>query len=156
MTNTFSIKEALLFGWETFKKDPWFYIGVTGALGGFSIIVNALTGHGHGLFAFVGFLIGLVASTVVTIAFVRLALSAHGGQHVGWEGLWAPQHFLRMLGATLIQSIVVTIGFILLIVPGLIAREDVTLISYQQVGEQLQNFRNVLQAPYHPATYPSY
>ena len=30
------------------------------------------------------------------------------------------------------------------------------LISYQQAGEQLQIITNVLQAFYHPATYPSY
>ena len=118
---TFSIEEAFRFGWDTFKKDPWFFVGVTAALTIFSVIVNALTGNGYGIMAFIGFLIGLAASTVVTIAFARLALSAQEGTHVGWEGLWAPEHFLNMLGATILQSIVVVIGFILLVIPGIIA-----------------------------------
>jgi uncharacterized membrane protein len=117
---TFSIEEALRFGWDTFKKDPWFYVGVTAALTIFSVIVNALTGNGYGAMAFIGFLIGLAASTVVTIAYARLALSVQDGPHVGWEGLWAPEHFLNMLGATILQSIAIVVGLILLIIPGII------------------------------------
>ncbi len=118
---TFSIEEAFRFGWDTFKKDPWFFVGVTAALTIFSVIVNALTGNGYGIMAFIGFLIGLAASTVVTIAYARLALSAQEGTHVGWEGLWAPEHFLNMLGATILQSIVVVVGLVLLVIPGIIA-----------------------------------
>ena len=121
MQNTFSISEALKFGWETFKKDPWFYVGVTLALSVFTMIVNWLTGHGAGFFALIGWLIGLCASTVVTIAYARLALSANAGAHVGWEGLWEPKHFWRMLGATILQGIIIVVGFILLIIPGIIA-----------------------------------
>lgn len=119
--NTFSIKEALTFGWTTFKKDPWFYVGVTAALAVFSITIEVLTGQGHGFFALIGFVIGLAASTVVTIAYARLALSSHDGEHVGWDGLWAPQHFWRSLGATILQMIIIVVGLVLLIVPGLIA-----------------------------------
>lgn len=117
---TFSIQEALTFGWTTFKKDPWFYVSVTAALTIFSVVVNSLTGNGSGIIGLIGFLIGLAASTVVTIAYARLALSVQTGEHVSWEGLWAPENFLNMLGATILQSIVVVIGFILLIIPGII------------------------------------
>lgn len=117
---TFSIEEAFRFGWDTFKKDPWFFVGVTAALTIFSVVVNALTGNGYGIMAFIGFLIGLAASTVVTIAYARLALSAQEGPHVGWEGLWAPEHFLNMLGATILQSIAIVVGLILLVIPGII------------------------------------
>lgn len=130
MNNTFSVSEAIKFGWDTFAKDPWFYIGVTFSLSVFSMIVNWLTGHGAGVFALVGWLIGFAASTVVTIAYARLALSAGTGQHVGWNGLWAPEHFWRMFGATLLQGIIIVIGFILIIVPGIIAA---LILSFTQL-----------------------
>lgn len=120
-TELISIKESLTFGWETFKKDPWFFIGVTAALTIFSMVVNALTGGGKGMGSLLGFVISMLASTVVTIAYARLALSAVRGPHVGWDGLWAPEHFLNMLGATILQSIIVIVGLVLLIVPGIIA-----------------------------------
>lgn len=119
--NTFSIQEAITFGWDTFKKDKGFFALVTLALVVFSGVVNALTGHGSGIFALVGWLIGFAASTVVTIAYARLALSSNDGHHVGWEGLWAPQHFWKMFGTTLIVGIVTIVGFILFVIPGIIA-----------------------------------
>lgn len=119
--NTFSIKEALTFGWESFKKDPWFFVGVTFGLSVFSIVVDMLTGDGYGFFAVIGFLIGIAASTVVSIAYARLALSTVAGAHVAWDGLWAPQHFWRMLATTILQGIIVIIGLILLIIPGIVA-----------------------------------
>ena len=119
--NTFSISEALHFGWDTFKKDPWFYVGVTFTLSIFSFIVQALTSNGHGLFWVVGFLISLAASTVVTIAYAQLALSATNGPHAGWNDLWAPKYFLDMFGSTILQSVIILVGFVLLILPGILA-----------------------------------
>lgn len=118
---SFSIKEAIRFGWTEFKKDPWFFVGVTAGLTGFSIVVESLTGDGYGVGALLGFLISLLASTIVTIAYARMALSTVAGAHVGWNGLWAPQHFFSSLGSGILQFIIIFIGFILLIVPGIIA-----------------------------------
>lgn len=119
--NLISIAESFRFGWGVFKKDPWFYVGVTFALSAFSIAVNALTGGGQGVSSFLGFAISLLASTVVTIAYARLALSATEGTPVGWDGLWAPQYFFSVLGASILQSVIILIGLVLLIVPGIIA-----------------------------------
>jgi hypothetical protein len=140
MNNTFSISESIKFGWETFKKDPWFYAGVTLALSIFSTLVNWLTNHGSGIFGIVGWLIGFAASTVVTIAYARLALSASSGQHVNWNGLWAPEHFWRMFGATLLQGIIIVIGFILVIIPGIIAALILCFTQLLVVDKKMQPF----------------
>lgn len=127
----FTIKEALTFGWETFKKDPWFFVGATIGLSVFSLVIEALTSDGRGLWSLIGFLISLVASAVITIAYARLALSAADGAHVDWHGLWAPEHFLNMLGAIVIQSVIIIVGFVLLIVPGIIAS---LLLAFTQLA----------------------
>lgn len=135
--NPFSIRESISFGWETFKKDPWFFVGATAALTIFSMIVNMLTSGGHGGGSFLGFLISLLASTVVTIAYARLALSSADGAHVGWDGLWAPQYFFNMLGATILQSVIVLIGLVLLIVPGIIASLILSMTQLSVVDKTL-------------------
>ncbi len=136
-SNTFSIQDSLKFGWGAFKKDPWFYVGATLSLGLFSLIVNWLTGQGHGLFSIVGFLIGLAATTVANIAYARLALSAEAGNHVGWEGLWAPENFWRMLGAMILQVVIIVVGFILLVIPGIIACLMLTFTQFLVVDKSL-------------------
>ena len=131
MNSTFSIKEAIRFGWTEFKKDPWFFVGVTVALSLFTIIVDSLTGDRHGIQSVLGIIISLIASTIVTIAYARLALSTVAGAHVGWNGLWAPQHFFSALGAGILQFVIIIVGFILLIVPGVIAA---LLLSFTQIA----------------------
>lgn len=131
MSTSFSIKESLLFGWHEFKKDPWFFVGVTAALSVFTIIVDSLTGGGHGAGAMLGFLISLLASTVVTIAYARLALSTVAGKRVSWEELWAPEYYFPMLGASILQTVIILVGFILLIIPGIIAS---LLLCFTQIS----------------------
>ena len=136
-TELVSVKESLTFGWEAFKKDPWFFVGVTAALTVFSMIVNSLTSGGYGLGALLGLFISFLASTVITIAYARMALSTAQGAHVGWEGLWAPEHFLNMLGATILQSIIVLVGLVLLIIPGIIASLLLSMTQLSVIDKKL-------------------
>ncbi len=146
--NPFSIKEALTFGWETFKKDPWFYVIVTATLTIFSMLVNMLTSGGQAGGSFIGFIISLAASAVVTVAYARLALTAAQGSQVGWDGLWAPEHFLNMLGATILQSIIVLVGLVLLIIPGIIASLILSMTQLSVVDKKM-NPIDALKASYH-------
>lgn len=146
--NTFSIQEVLTFGWETFKKDPWFYVGVTAALTLFSMIVNALTGGGHGLGSLLGLVVSFLASAVVSIAYARLALTAETGTHAGWGELWAPEHFLNMLGASIIQSVVIMFGFILLIVPGVVAALILLFVQFSVVDKKMNPIEAVKNSYY--------
>lgn len=133
----FSIKESLRFGWTEFKKDPWFFVGVTFALCVFSMVVNGFTNGGQGMSSIIGMIISLFASTVVTIAYARLALSTVAGAHVGWDGLWAPQYFWLSLGATIVQSVIMLVGFVLLIIPGIIASLLLCFTQFAVVDKRL-------------------
>ncbi len=135
--NTFSIKEAVMFGWETFKKDPAFYAGVTFVLSAASFVINLIIGDGYGLMALVWFVVSFAVSTFVTIAYSRVALSAQTGQRIAWEGLWAPEHFLRMLGTTILQGIIVVVGLVLLIIPGIVAALMLSMSQLLVVDKKL-------------------
>ena len=118
-------------------KDPWFYAGVTLALLAFSMIVNALTGRGHGIESILGVVISFVASTIVTIAYSRLALSASVGPHASWQELWAPEHILNMLGLTILQAAAFIVGIILLVIPGIIVALMFSMSQLSLVDKKL-------------------
>jgi hypothetical protein len=141
MTTAFSIKESLVFGWEVFKKQPWFYISVVLALTLFSIIVDMLINGGRNDASLIGFLISFLASTIVSIAYARLALSvAEGGTPVGWEGLWVPDRFFPMLGTIALQGLIILVGLVLLIIPGIIAA---VLLMFAQLAVVDKNLNPV-------------
>jgi hypothetical protein len=141
MTTAFSIKESLVFGLEVFKKQPWFYISVVLALTLFSIIVDMLINGGRNDASLIGFLISFLASTIVSIAYARLALSvAEGGTPVGWEGLWVPDRFFPMLGTIALQGLIILVGLVLLIIPGIIAA---VLLMFAQLAVVDKNLNPV-------------
>jgi len=141
MTTAFSIKESLTFGWEVFKKQPWFYISVVLALTLFSIIVDVLINGGRNDASLLGFLISFLASTIVSIAYARLALSvAEGGAPVGWEGLWVSDRFFPMLGTIALQGVIILVGLLLLIIPGIIAA---VLLMFAQLAVVDKNLNPV-------------
>ena len=135
---TFSIKEAYTFGWETFKKNPWFFVGATFALLAASMIINSLTGGRYGVEGIIGTLISLAFGVLVSIAYARLALISYADpMKVRWQDLWAPEHILNMLGTTILQGIIVGVGFILLIIPGVIAALLLSFVQLMVVDKSL-------------------
>ena len=124
----FTIGSALRFGWETFKRRPWFFVGatlilflaliVTGSITGaidYAITGSAETSSG------VGSLINLALGTLINMGATAFSLQAHDDpEGVSLETLWHPQPFWKFLGATILVAIVVGLGMLLLIVPGVI------------------------------------
>ncbi len=116
------------FGWETFKKRPWFFVGATVVVlivytiagGIISGIDAALTGSPKDP-SVVGSLLNLAVSTLVNMGVTSFYLKAHDHPDtVELSALWHPQPFWKFLGATLLTGLAIVVGLILLIVPGII------------------------------------
>ncbi|HWO07470.1 MAG TPA: DUF975 family protein [Candidatus Paceibacterota bacterium] len=130
-----SVGESIKFGWETFKKRPWILIG------GF-VLAMAISGVASAVLApaedapmgFVPFLMMLASAVIglfVEIGLVTFALRAHDRvEAVSINDLWNPAPFWRYLGGQILVGIIVIIGFILLIVPGIIAALGLVFTSY--------------------------
>jgi uncharacterized membrane protein len=124
----FTSGAALRFGWETFKKRPAFFIGatvvlllalaVTGSItGGIDYAITGSAEKSSG----VGSLINLGLGTLINMGATAFSLQAHDDpERVSLSSLWHPQPFWKFLGASLLVAIVVGIGMLLLIVPGII------------------------------------
>lgn len=124
----FSGGEALKFGWETFKRRPWFFIGatvvillVTGLCDSLTSTIDVtLTGEAEGK-SFVGWVLNLALGTLISMGSTAFFLAAHGNPDgVSLGALWHPRPFWKFLGASILVSLAVAAGLILLIVPGII------------------------------------
>lgn len=138
-TNTsFSISEALSFGWETFKKQPLFWVIVTiitmviGSLGSFTDrggssdpAENArmVSEMDPGIAMLLGLLglVFMVISMGVQLGAIRLELDAVEGKELKYTTLFSQFDFMKLLKfivASILYGLLVGIGLLLLVVPG--------------------------------------
>ena len=124
----FSITSALRFGWETFKMRPWFFIGATAILAAASIGVEALTRAIDGTLtgatddpSLLGFIVNLALGTIIGMGATAFYLAAHDNpETVELSSLWHPQPFWKYLGTSILVTLAIAVGLVLLIVPGII------------------------------------
>jgi uncharacterized membrane protein len=123
-----SIKQALSFGWETFKKRPWFFVGASLLV----FVVSFLAGVTTGLFDLAitgdpenpsgaGSIIDWLISTLINMGLIAFYLRANDNvEQVTLHALWHPHPFWKFFAATLLVGIGTVLGLLLLIVPGII------------------------------------
>ncbi len=124
----FSTGSALRFGWETFKKRPWFFIGSTvvillasGLINAFTTAIDGAMGGSVEEPSIVGIVINLGLGTLLSMGATAFYLAAHDNpETVDLTTLWHPQPFLNYLGASILFGLAVAVGFVLLVVPGVI------------------------------------
>lgn len=122
--NTFSAGSAVRFGWETFTKRAWFFIGATFITLMAVWLVNAIQEAQfiNSFAQFIFFLVTIVASTLIDMGLTAFFLRAHDDiTHTSLKDLWHPRSFWYFLIAALFVGILIIIGLVLLIIPGLIA-----------------------------------
>ncbi len=123
----FTVGSAIKFGWETFKKRPWFFILVFLVISILSSVVQVEADEGTVFTPGVVFLllvagiVGFAIQMLIGMGKNQLLLRAHHDVNaVTLRDLWAPHPFWKFLGAYLLMTIVVVFGLILLIIPGII------------------------------------
>jgi len=134
---TFSIKESIKTSWEIVKKSFWFVVGTTFIylLFNFNINFSAKSGGLGGemsdysvttlllvaciFLAIVVFLWFL--RTIVQIGYYRIYLKLLDGIKPSFRELFSnSQPFWRYVGSTILYGLRILLGFVLLIVPGII------------------------------------
>jgi uncharacterized membrane protein len=124
----FSAREAIKFGWETFKRRPWFFIGATFLIvlasalcDGFSSGIDAAFTGSADQPSIVGTVINFALGTLVSMGATAFFLAAHDNPDtVDLSTLWHPRPFWKFVGASILLSLAIAVGFVLLIVPGII------------------------------------
>ena len=120
----FSATECIRFGWETFKKRPWFFIGsyllYLVVISVISVALNEFITYG-GLASFVGTLARVAVEMLAGMGGVAFALKAHDDvEHVSLADFWHPSPFWKYTVATLLYGLIFLVGLVLVIIPGII------------------------------------
>ena len=145
--NTFSVGESFSFAWTLFKKRPGFFIGIM-------LIVSIISGIISHVFpapteqtpssviglVLVAFLIGLLIQAFIKMASIHLLLKAHDDvASAQVSDLWYPEWslFLNYVGGALLSGIIIAVGFILLIIPGIYFALRFAFVTYAIVDKKL-------------------
>lgn len=103
--NNFSIRESIRSGWGTFKRRPWFFVGVMLVLCLVQIGIQVVS-----LIPILGFFISIAAGTFIGIGLIRLALGAIANVETSsMNDLWYPSIFWRYLLAYILMTLVIVI-----------------------------------------------
>ena len=117
----FSPSSALRFGWETFKKRPWLFVGAFVLVGLAQVVVESLSravdapfGGAEGDYAFLGALISLACNTLISMGVTAFGLAAHDNPETAeLSALWHPHPFWKYLGLTVLFSLIIVAVFLL-------------------------------------------
>ncbi|QAT17699.1 hypothetical protein BU251_08180 [Candidatus Velamenicoccus archaeovorus] len=130
----FTRQEAFGFGWEKMKKHFWFFAGAllivmaaSGVQSYFSHLNPKLFPVAHVVGTFVFWAVGLV----VQMGMIRVTLQIHDGAPTGLGSLFADYGlFFKYLASSVLYSLIVLGGLILLVVPGFMWAVRFQFFSY--------------------------
>jgi uncharacterized membrane protein len=105
------IGKAFSFGWEGIKKDFWYFIGLSLV----ATILGGIWNKGNHLG-----IISLLVSSWLAAGSIKIALSYFDGKKLPFNNLFTQtKYFWRMVGASLLLGLIIVVGLIFLIIPGI-------------------------------------
>lgn len=122
--NSFSIKEAIIFGWNTTKKNLWFLIGIVVII----IFINSLpqitnsqlqNNDASLLLALTG-IVFWILNMLVNIGSINISLKLADQKKAEFSDLFNEYRLLLpFIGGSILYAIIVVVGLLLFIVPGI-------------------------------------
>ncbi len=133
MPNQLSVKECISFGWRTFKMRPWFFVGTFVLYAVVQFVFSSIQKAMPGLLSL---LLSSLVSTLFGIGLINVYLKAHANVTApAFSDFWHPGPFWRYLGMSILLFIIVGIGLVLIIVPGIYAALAFGLAGYAVVDK---------------------
>jgi len=144
-----SIKESLRFGWHTFTARPWLFVQTGLLLFLVNVAVNLLQSLlemggkqggdvAAGSIGLISAIIGITISFLMSMGETNFFLRAHDNTETATlKDLWHPESFWKFVGVSLLSGLAIFAGFILLIVPGIIAAILLMFVGYIVIEERL-------------------
>src|SRR6185436_3342747 len=114
--NTFSIDEAIAFGWRVTKEKFWFLVGwflIVAAIGYAPAFLDT-TFRLHGLASGIVHIAAIVVSIIVSMVSIRMFLNLVDGKPASYNDLLSEKDlFLPFIAASFVVAILTGIGLIL-------------------------------------------
>jgi uncharacterized membrane protein len=138
---TFSKKEAVKFGFDLAKKNFLFFIGVFIVICFFSILSSSLKNivnpQKEVLLYFFLYLVLFVINLILGMGLIKIILEFVDGKKPKFKDLIYYKPVVKYFIGTTVQGIITLIGFILLIIPGIIFSIRLQYVSYLIVDKDL-------------------
>jgi hypothetical protein len=130
-TKTFSVKEAIKFGYVKTKENILFLI----SLNLFAFIIYYLISEFNNFFLNI---IGILITIAISIVFVRVYLDLHDDKEIKAEELFLQYPlFLKYLLARILYQLFILLGLILFIVPGIIWGIEYSFFGHLIIDKKL-------------------
>jgi len=135
----FSAQACIRFGWETFKKRPWYLVGIMVLTSipqaVFGIATNHTAGVSNGIITLLSWIVQILVGFAMLCFFIR----AHDDiEHVTLHDLWRPNLVWKYAIAGFLQFLALIGGLILLIVPGIIFGIMFGFATYLAIDQALR------------------
>jgi uncharacterized membrane protein len=115
-TKSVEIKKALSYGWEAISNNFWYLVGT-------GLIMTIVSSVGSGDVndqSTTRSLIGFILSAWITAGFYKITLSLYEEKKLAVTEIFTQfKYFWRILGASLLLAIIVIIGTLFFIIPGI-------------------------------------
>jgi uncharacterized membrane protein len=132
--NTFSTKEALAFGWKITKENFWFLAGlcvIIFVVNYLPAVIVQVLGIKDSFGETIVSIVGWVVAAFFQVGILKITLELVDGRKPSYSLLVNQKQFLvTYLVATILVGLAVTVGMILLIVPGVMIGLAFMLYSY--------------------------
>ena len=133
----FSVLDAYCTGWSYFKENVGFLLGVHFVALFVQLAPQILLSYSPGTRGF-GAIAGTLLSFVVALGLVRIGLGLIDGELVSYSELFACVHLVfKYLIASILYSLIVLFGILLLVVPGLIWAAQFSQWPYLMVEHEM-------------------
>lgn len=138
----FSISEAIKFGWEVFKKNPWFLIGIILVIFFINSVPNIISDQLRSddnsmILAIIG-LAFWILNMLVSLGGIKISLALTDGKKAEFADLFNGYNLLiSFILASILYAVIVIFGVILLIVPGIIFAIMFHFYSYLIVDKKM-------------------
>lgn len=135
MASPLSVQSSLSFAWKTFKARPWLFVGTVLIYAAVQFVLGLVTNM---LPDFIAFLVSLAVGTLLAAGFMSVYLKAHDSlASATFKDMWNPGVFWHYLAASFLMSVIVILGLIALIVPGIILALALSMAPYLVVEKKL-------------------
>lgn len=132
---------AITYGWQSVKKDFWYFVGVAAIALVLSSVGDADRTPSRWS------LIGFFLSILMTCGYTTLVLSYQQGRKLPISTLFTSvSQYWRVMGATILIAVIVGLGFALLILPGLYFALTFQLTINLIIDKQLGIFEAMRQS----------
>jgi uncharacterized membrane protein len=141
--HSFSIKEAVSFGWDKMKKHFWFLLIFLLVLATVESIINEIWRNGGPLnmVSNVGLIAGFLLSAFINLIVTKVVLDITNDKVPSIERAKEILHrYLDYVFASFLTFLIIFAGFLLLIVPGVVWSIKYSMVPYLIVDKKLSPF----------------